>query len=68
MEIRLADKLLGTAADETGKGILSLLVVGFHVRLEVVAAAEELATALDATLKICLLLGRMLAWNTPRPR
>lgn len=57
LEIRLAYKLLGAAIDLAKEVILASLVMCLHVRLEVVAAAEELSTAPDLALEIGLFLG-----------
>lgn len=65
LKIRLAHKLLGAAVDLAGEVVLASLVVRLQVRLEVVAATEELATTPDIALEIGILLGRELSWRTP---
>lgn len=68
LQVRLAHKLLVAVVDRARERVLALLVVCLHVRLEVVAAAEQLAASLDLTLKVGLLLGRQAARRPPRPR
>ncbi len=58
LEVRLAHKLLAAVANLARERVLALLVVCLHVRLEVVAAAEELAAPLDLALEVGFLLGR----------
>lgn len=65
LEIRLAHKLFGTAINLAWEMVLAPFVVRLHVRLEVVAAAEELPTAPDFALKIGFFLGRELSWCPP---
>ena len=73
LQVRLADELLGAVGDLAREGVLSLVVVSLHMRLEVVAAAEELPTPLDCALEVCLLLssvpprGATLATFDPGP-
>ena len=57
MQVGLPHKLLGAIRHCARERILPLLVVGFHVRLEIVAPAEELSAPLDFALKVRLLLG-----------
>lgn len=65
LEVRLAHKFLGAVADGAGKGVLALVVVRLHMRLEVVAPAEELAAPLDLALEVGLFLGREPALCPP---
>lgn len=65
LEVRLAHEFLGAVADGAGKGVLALVVVRLHVRLEVVAPAEELAAPLDLALEVGLFLGREPALGPP---
>jgi hypothetical protein len=65
LEIRLAHKLLGAAVNLAGEVVLPPFVVRLHVRLEVVAAAEELPTTPDFALEIGFFLGCELSWCPP---
>lgn len=56
LQVRLANKLLGAAGHLAWEGVLSLVVVCLHMRLEVVATAEELAATLDSALEVGFLL------------
>lgn len=57
LKVRLAYKFFGAVRDLAGERVFTLLVVRLHVRLEVVAAAEEFAASLDHTLEVGFLLG-----------
>lgn len=61
LKIRLPHKLLVAVVDGAGKGVFSLVVVGLHMRLEVITAAKELSAAPDFALEICLFPGRVFA-------
>lgn len=68
LKIGLANKLLVAVGDGAREGILALLVVGLHMRLEVVAPAKHLAASLDLADKVGLLLGSQAARSSSRPR
>lgn len=58
LEVCLAHKLLVAVVDIAREGVFAFVVMGLHVRLEVVAPAEELAAPLDLALEVGFLLGR----------
>ena len=58
LKIRLSYKFLVAVRHCAGERVLPLLVVSFHVRFEVVAPTEELATPLYFALEVGLLLRR----------
>lgn len=63
LKVSLARKLLVAAVDLAVKGVLPPLVVGFQVRLVVVAAGEELSAAFNIASKGPLLLRRGRIWH-----
>lgn len=67
LEIGLANKLLVAVVDRAREGVLALLIVRLHVRLEVVASAEHLAASLNLAHKVGLLLGGQPAGRSPWP-
>lgn len=57
LQIRLAHETLGAVFTLAWEGVLSLFAVRFHVRFEVVTAAEEFATPCYVALEVGFLLG-----------
>lgn len=55
LKIGFPHESLVAVTNLTRKRVLSLIIVGFHVSLEIVTPAEELSAALDLTLKVGLL-------------
>ena len=67
LEVCLAHKLLVAVVDGAWEWIFALLVMGLHMRLEIVTPAEQLATSLDLALKVGLLLGGQAPLGPPGP-
>jgi hypothetical protein len=56
LEICFAYEFLGAPINSTREGIFALLIVGFQMGFVVVAATKKLATTLNLTLEVGLLL------------
>lgn len=54
LQVGLANKLLVAVLDRAREWIFAAGIMCLHVRLEIVASPEELATSFDVTLEVCI--------------